>query len=150
MPGVVYIARAGEQLRIARRCGEAFAEVSYLPGDSPHVPSADLLMLSAAEHFAGQTMGIILTGMGSDGLRGMEAIYRGGGYTLGQDEATSVVYGMPRACAEASVLHSILSLDAIPGEIVRMAGERAHLRAGNATSTCEGLQSSYQKTLYPQ
>ena len=150
VPGVVYIARAGEQLRIARRSGEACAEVSSLPFDSPHMPSVDLLMLSAAEQFAGQTMGVILTGMGSDGLRGMEAIYRGGGYTIGQDEATSVVYGMPRACAEASVLHSILGLDAIPGEIVRMAGEREHLRQRDSTLTSGELQSSHQKALYPR
>jgi two-component system chemotaxis response regulator CheB len=93
--------------------------MSHTPSDNLHIPSVDILMLSAADQFAGHAMGVILTGMGCDGLRGMLAIYRAGGYTLGQNEATCTVYGMPRACAEASVLHHVLGLDAIPGEIAR-------------------------------
>ena len=120
LPGVVYIARAGEQLRVLRRISGAFAQMSHLPANTPHIPSVDVLMLSAAEQFGQHAMGVILTGMGCDGQQGLAAIYRAGGYTLGEDEATCIVYGMPRACAEAGILHNVLGLDAIPGEIVRM------------------------------
>jgi two-component system chemotaxis response regulator CheB len=63
-------------------------------------------------------MGVIMTGMGNDGFRGMSAIYDSGGYTLGQDEPTCAVYGMPRACAEANILESVLPLQRIPSEIM--------------------------------
>ena len=120
LPGVVYIARAGEQLRVLRRVSGPFAHMSLLPSNTLHTPSVDVLMLSAAEQFGQHAMGVILTGMGCDGQQGLSAIYRAGGYTLGEDEATCTVYGMPRACAEAGILHNVLGLDAIPGEIVRM------------------------------
>jgi two-component system chemotaxis response regulator CheB len=120
LPGFIYIARAGEQLRVLRRPGGVFAHMSLVPTNTPHIPSVDILMLSAADQFAQHAMGVILTGMGSDGQQGISAIYRAGGYTLGEDAATCTVYGMPRACAEAGVLHTVLALDAIPGDIVRI------------------------------
>jgi two-component system chemotaxis response regulator CheB len=135
LPGVVYIARAGEQLRVARRIGGAFAHMSLLPTGTPHIPSVDILMLSAAEQFGPHAMGVILTGMGCDGQQGISAIYRAGGYTLGEDEATCTVYGMPRACAEAGVLHGVLPLDAIPAEIIRVAA------SGGASTTSPDTSS---------
>jgi two-component system chemotaxis response regulator CheB len=120
LPGVIYIARAGQQLRILRRASGACAHMSLIPLDTPHIPSVDILMLSAAEQFAQHAMGIILTGMGNDGQRGMAAIYRAGGYTLGEAERSCIVYGMPRACAESGVLHNVLPLDGIPKEIARI------------------------------
>ena len=125
LPGVVYIARAGEQLRVLRRGATAFAHMSAMPTNTPHIPSVDILMLSAADQFAQYAMAVILTGMGCDGQRGVSAIYRAGGYTLGEDESTCTVYGMPRACAESGVLHHVALLDAIPAEIVRIVGARA-------------------------
>jgi len=125
LPGVVYIARAGEQLRVLRRGATAFAHMSAMPTNTPHIPSVDILMLSAADQYAQYAMAIILTGMGCDGQRGVSAIYRAGGYTLGEDESTCTVYGMPRACAESGVLHHVALLDAIPAEIVRIVGARA-------------------------
>jgi two-component system chemotaxis response regulator CheB len=118
--GVVYIGRAGQQLRVLRRGTSPFAHVSNIPTNTPHIPSVDILMLSAADQFDQLAMGIILTGMGADGQRGMAAIYRAGGYTLGEDERTCTVYGMPRACAESGILHNVLPLDAVPSEIVRL------------------------------
>jgi len=121
IPGIVYIARAGQQLRVLRRGPLALAHMSSVPTNTPHIPSVDILMLSAADQFADQAMGVILTGMGCDGQRGMAAIHRAGGYTLGEDERTCTVYGMPRACAESGILHNVLPLDSIPAEIVRLA-----------------------------
>ncbi|MGC2210617.1 MAG: chemotaxis response regulator protein-glutamate methylesterase [Candidatus Korobacteraceae bacterium] len=137
LPGVIYIARAGEQLRVLRRITGACAHMSLVPTNTLHIPSVDVLMHSAAEQFGQHVMGVILTGMGCDGQQGMSAIYRAGGYTLGEDEATCTVYGMPRACAEAGILHNVLGLDAIPGEIVRMvenAGSPTASASSNASS----------------
>jgi two-component system chemotaxis response regulator CheB len=109
--------------------------MSLVPINTPHIPSVDILMLSAAEQFGQHAMGVILTGMGCDGQQGISAIYRAGGYTLGEDEATCTVYGMPRACAEAGVLHSVLPLDAISAEIIRVV-------AGGGSSTTSSDTSS--------
>jgi two-component system chemotaxis response regulator CheB len=76
------------------------------------------MMSSVAEVFGSSAMGIILTGMGDDGALGMQAIFREGGLTLGQDEATCAVYGMPRACAEIGVLSQVAPLPDIPRHIL--------------------------------
>jgi two-component system chemotaxis response regulator CheB len=122
LPGVVYIGRAGQQLRVLRRPSGVVAHTSLIPTNTAHIPSVDILMLSAADQFGDQAMGVILTGMGCDGLQGMSAIYRAGGYTIGENEESCIVYGMPRACAESGVLHNVLPLDAVPKEIIRTLG----------------------------
>lgn len=125
LPGVVYIGRAGQQIRVLRRGAKPFAHMSPVPTNTPHIPSVDILILSAADQFADEAVGVILTGMDCDGQHGMAAIYGAGGYTLGEDELTCIVYGMPRACAESGILHNVLPLDAIPGEIMRIAAAGA-------------------------
>jgi chemotaxis response regulator CheB len=70
-------------------------------------------------------MGVIMTGMGSDGALGMQAIYREGGITIGQDEATCAVYGMPRACAELGVLQRLVPLLHIPTQITQATRSRS-------------------------
>lgn len=116
-PGHVYIAPAGQHLSPELRGGEVVFSVGSSLLQTAHVPSVDVMMLSAARNMGRRTMGIILTGMGNDGEQGMREIFSDGGYTVGQDEASCVVYGMPRACAEAGVLRQVLPLDAIPDEI---------------------------------
>jgi len=64
-------------------------------------------------------MGVILTGMGSDGVEGMKAIHEHGGFTLGQDESTCAVYGMPRACAHLGILNRVIALDQVPAQILQ-------------------------------
>jgi two-component system chemotaxis response regulator CheB len=122
-PGNVYIAPAGRHLRVRRRseAGESLKTQICL-SDHPasvHKPSADVMMISIAEAFGKHSCGIILTGMGADGLQGMIAISRAGGLTIGQDEATSAVYGMPRVCAERGILHKVVSLPQIPAHILQ-------------------------------
>ncbi len=75
-------------------------------------------MLSVAEVFRACCMGIIMTGMGVDGLVGMQAIADNGGTTLGQDESSCTVYGMPRACARSGILQRVVPLARIPDEIL--------------------------------
>jgi two-component system, chemotaxis family, protein-glutamate methylesterase/glutaminase len=118
-PGTVYIAPGGKQMTIfssthslGRIC------LSDLPANTPHKPSVDVLMRSVANVFEDHAVGIVLTGMGSDGLRGMTAIHEHGGITIGQDQATSAVYGMPRVCAEHGILQKILAPSAIAIEIL--------------------------------
>jgi chemotaxis response regulator CheB len=96
------------------------------PDDNPHIPSVDILMESVASQFRSLAMGVILTGMGSDGTLGMKAIYRQGGFTLGQDEASRLVYSMPQACAEPGILRSIVPLSRIPAQILQAIQYRKH------------------------
>ena len=127
-PGVVYIAPAGMHMTVERPCdSRAFICLDTHPENCPHMPSVDILMLSVAKTFRNLAMGIILTGMGSDGAEGMMAIHRHGGLTIGQDEASCIVYGMPRACAELGALTRAVPLSQIPAQI--MQATRARKRA---------------------
>jgi len=119
-PGCVYIAPAGQHMTIYRSSPSKVAiRLSTFPEKTTHMPSVDVTMLSVAEVFQNLAMGIIMTGMGSDGAQGMRAIYEAGGLTVGQDEASCAVYGMPRACAEQGVLHRVVTLESIPDQILQ-------------------------------
>jgi two-component system, chemotaxis family, protein-glutamate methylesterase/glutaminase len=117
--GVVYIAPAGMHMTVNRQ-SESRASICLdtRPDNYLHIPSIDIMMKSVAQAFGSSTMGIIMTGMGSDGAEGMKAIHRHGGFTLGQDELTCTVYGMPRACAELGVLNRVATLSQIPSYIL--------------------------------
>ena len=118
-PGHVYLAPAGKHLTVYRRpSSQAALRLSPLPNKGLHIPSVDVMMSSVADTFGRAAMGIILTGMGDDGALGMQAIFHQGGLTLGQDQATCVVYGMPRSCAELGVLTKVVPLRDIPARIL--------------------------------
>ena len=126
-PGCVYFAPAGQHLTVFdTERHAAHACLSDIPHNAIHKPSVDVLMLSVAKVFGNRSMGVILTGMGTDGLQGMAAIQHAGGITIGQDEATCAVYGMPRACAEQGVLQKILPLEAIGDHLVGEFKAAAH------------------------
>jgi two-component system, chemotaxis family, protein-glutamate methylesterase/glutaminase len=130
-PGVVYIAPAGAHLRLAPAPG-----VPVLPAGPPrtlppggrrlvldpgpaslHRPSADELFGSVAATAGGQSVGVLLTGMGDDGAAGLLAMRRQGAVTIAQDEASSVVFGMPRAAQELGAAAEVLGLGRIHGGI---------------------------------
>ncbi len=118
-PGVVLIAPAGRHVILYQRKHLRYAvRLTKTPEDTLHIPSVDVLMLSAAEVARERAMGVVLTGMGNDGSAGMKAIHTAGGYTIAQDEETSAVYGMPRACAIAGAVKKLLPLAEIPDEMV--------------------------------
>jgi two-component system chemotaxis response regulator CheB len=96
-PNHVFIAPGGKHLQLRRWQQAVRAVVGDGPPVSGHKPSVDVLMQSAAEVFAAGVLGVIMTGMGYDGVAGCAAIRAAGGYVLGQDEATSDVYGMNKA-----------------------------------------------------
>jgi two-component system chemotaxis response regulator CheB len=119
-PGCVLIAPAGFHLTFSRKTHSKYAIcLSNARNGLLHMPSVDVMMKSAAEVFEGPTIGVILTGMGADGAEGMKALHARGALTVGQDERTCVVYGMPRACAEMGILNKSVPLDQVAAEIVR-------------------------------
>lgn len=121
-PGVIDIARGDWHLEMVRDLR------LRLNQDAPENfcrPSVDVLFRSTAQVCGGRTLGVILTGMGSDGLHGSRAIRAAGGTILVQDAATSVVWGMPGAVANAGLANRILPVDAIAAEIRRLASAGA-------------------------
>jgi two-component system, chemotaxis family, protein-glutamate methylesterase/glutaminase len=118
LPGMAYIAPAGTQMMVRRFGSKAFIQLEDGTQNHMHTPSVDVLMKSVAEHFGNLAMGVILTGMGNDGAAGMDAIRKRGGLTIGQDEASCTVYGMPRASAELGALDRMVPLFQIPAEIL--------------------------------
>lgn len=83
-------------------------------------PAVDPMMITAAEVYRSKTIGVLLTGMGRDGVSGMKEIKRFGGKTIAQDETSCTVFGMPKAAIEAGCVDKVLPLSKIPGEIIRM------------------------------
>lgn len=119
-PGVVYIAPAGLHMTVERTSdAHTLICLAPQPEDSLHIPSVDIMMKSVADAYGRLALGVIMTGMGSDGAEGMKAIQRKGGFTIGQDEATCTVYGMPRTCAEMGVLNRVVPLSQIPAAILQ-------------------------------
>ena len=118
-PGTALVAPAGSQMLVQRRTyGTLAVQLSQTPKHPLHTPSVDVMMLSVAEVCGSRSMGVILTGMGCDGAAGIKAIYQKGGITIGQDEATCVVWGMPRACHEAKTLRREVPLQRVAAEMI--------------------------------
>jgi two-component system chemotaxis response regulator CheB len=88
------------------------------PRDALHRPSADVLMASVAEVYGQRAVGVVLTGMGSDGTEGLRAIRQAGGRTLAESEETCVIYGMPKAAYDAGVVDRAVPLERVAGEIL--------------------------------
>lgn len=115
--GHVYVAPGGYHLEIIRRRQGFACHLNEGPLVSGHRPSVDVLFRSSAEQAGDQAMGIILTGMGRDGADGLLAMREAGATTLGQSQASCVVYGMPRAASEIGAVAAELSLEEITGEM---------------------------------
>lgn len=92
--------------------------------DGPEIggfrPAGDYLLGSVAEAYGENTVGVILTGMGQDGVNGMRAIRNAGGHTIAQDEQSCVIYGMPRAAVEQGLIDDVLSIELIPAHLLRL------------------------------
>ena len=89
------------------------------PPENSCRPAVDVMFRSLVKVYGANVLGMILTGMGSDGVRGAEAIVAAGGEIIAQDEASSAVWGMPGAVAHAGLVSSLLSLEVISGELKR-------------------------------
>lgn len=118
-PGVIYVATGDCHLTVQRRNGAA---VFALTGEAPlhsHRPAADILFRSIAQVYGSRALGLVLTGMGQDGVKGCEEITAAGGRVIVQDEATSVVWEMAGLVARAGLADAVMPLAAIAGEIAR-------------------------------
>jgi len=114
-PGTVYVAQDGLDLLV-----DAEGLVATHPPQGPHRPSGTRLLTSIARTYGARGGGVVLTGMGDDGAQGLLEIRRAGGATFAQDEATSVVFGMPQAAQKLGAVESMLPLPAIPAVIVEL------------------------------
>lgn len=116
VPGTVYIAPSGSHLLVRP---EGRLELDSGPALRGFRPSCDMLLTSAAEAFGPSCVGVILTGMGRDGARGMKEIRERGGRTIAQDEGTSAVWGMPREAVLLGAAQEVLPLERIGPTLVR-------------------------------
>jgi two-component system chemotaxis response regulator CheB len=117
-PNTAYIAPGGRHMKIiAGFQGDRAIQITDDPPENNCRPAVDYLFRSAASNFPGRALAVILTGMGSDGTIGLKLLKRHGCYVIAQDEATSVVYGMPKAALDAGTVDVVLPLDNIAGRI---------------------------------
>ncbi len=117
--GRVLIAPGGKQMAIVRGPAGLHVEVNDAPPVNLHKPSVDYLFSSVARVVGRKAVGVILTGMGDDGARGLLEMKNSGARTIAQDEASSIVYGMPRAAVEIGAADQVYALSKIPGVLVK-------------------------------
>ncbi len=117
--GRVIIAHAGRHLKLTRTDGVLRCKLDLMPMESLHRPAVDVLFRSAAERVGSRTLGVVLTGMGDDGLLGSKAIREAGGTIITEAESSCVVYGMPRVVVEAGLSAAQVPIERMAEEIVR-------------------------------
>lgn len=118
MPGKVYIAPGGFHVRTT----PTGLRIDEDKGESLYKPSVDVLAESALATYGKQVLGVMLTGMGNDGTREFVKLHKAGAHVLAQDQASSVVYGMPRAVLEAGGVNEVLGLDKIGARVCALLG----------------------------
>jgi two-component system, chemotaxis family, protein-glutamate methylesterase/glutaminase len=124
-PGAIYLAPGGRHMRVAQHNGAAVIALDDGPLVNFCRPAVDPLFASAAQVYGSSALAVILTGMGTDGALGAGDIAAAGGSVIAQDEATSVVWGMPGSAAHAGACSAVLPLDEIAPRLVRIfAGDR--------------------------
>jgi two-component system, chemotaxis family, protein-glutamate methylesterase/glutaminase len=111
MPGHAYVAPGGKHLWIKRDEGQLLLKLSTEPPMNLHRPSVDFLFLSVAKYMGSDATGVIMTGMGRDGAQGMLQMRQAGAWNIAQDEATSVIFGMPKEAIDIGAVHEIVPLD---------------------------------------
>lgn len=119
LPGQALIAPGGKHTMIKRSSGRYFVEVRDGPLVSRHRPSVDVLFRSAARYAGKNAVGVILTGMGDDGAQSMKEMHEAGARTIAQDEASCVVFGMPKEAIRLGGVDETLPLGEIPGAVMR-------------------------------
>ncbi len=120
-PGRVLIAPGNKHIEIEKRRLASMIHLSDAPPVNGHRPSADILFASVAKEYKEKAMAVIMTGMGRDGAKEIGTIHELGGITLAQDEASCVVYGMPKSAIEAGVIQHVVALDKMAETISELA-----------------------------
>ncbi len=123
-PNCAYVAPGGRQMKLAAGPkGEVVLRITDDPPENGCRPAVDYLFRSAALHFPGRSVAAILTGMGNDGTEGLRLLKRSGCFSIAQDEASCVVFGMPKEAIQAGVVDTVAPLEAIGAAIVRSVRE---------------------------
>ncbi|MDX1950386.1 MAG: chemotaxis response regulator protein-glutamate methylesterase, partial [Rickettsiales bacterium] len=122
--GKVYIAPGGMHLEVIKRGSQLACVVKYGDKVSGHIPSVDVLFDSVAKNIGKVACGVILTGMGRDGAKGMLEMKKAGCFNFGQDEDSCVVYGMPKAAYLAGAVDEQVSLSKLPNAMINFARVR--------------------------
>jgi two-component system chemotaxis response regulator CheB len=120
-PGRILIAQGNKHLEVEKKGANAVARLSDAPLVSGHRPSADVLFASVAMSYSNHALGVIMTGMGRDGAQHLGTIYKEGGMTLGQDEQSAIVYGMPRVAYELGHVMEQVTLNNMARRICEVA-----------------------------
>lgn len=117
----VYIAPGGKQMKLVASADGVHRQVKITndPPENSCKPAVDYLFRSIADYYVGRTTAVIMTGMGSDGTKGLEVIRNKGGYVIAQDEKTSVVYGMPKSAVDNGLTDIVVPLNKIADEILK-------------------------------
>jgi len=129
LPGHAYIAPGGFHLSLARSGANYMVHIDQEPPVNRHRPSVDVLFDSAARHAGRNAIGVLLTGMGRDGAEGLLRMRQAGAHTLAQDEASCVVFGMPREAIALGAAHEVAPVQEMNHRVLahlRSLGERAH------------------------
>ena len=121
-PGKVLIAPGGKHLQFEHNGSHIKAKITEEPKDTLYRPCADVMMKSAVEAINGPLIGLIMTGMGKDGLEGLKLIKKKGGVVVAQDEDSCVVYGMPKAAVDERIADVIVPLTDIPKSLNGLVG----------------------------
>lgn len=119
LPGLALIAPGNKHMQLKRSGAQYTVEITDGPLINRHRPSVDVLFRSVARSAGRNATGIIMTGMGDDGATGLLEMHNAGAYTIAQDEATSVVYGMPKEAVKKGGVEKIVPLEKIPNEILQ-------------------------------
>jgi len=118
--GTILVAPGSHHLRVVRQGARLVAKLDGGPLVSGHRPSADVMLDSVAKACGPRAVGVVMTGMGRDGAKGMVAMHEAGAHAVAQDAATSYVYGMPKAAAESGHVDQVVPLPKIPAIIARV------------------------------
>lgn len=125
LPGAALVAPGGRHLKVCRDASGLIAHLSDEEKVNGHRPSVDTLFLSASEVVGDRAVGVLLTGMGDDGARGLKRLRESGAHTIAQDERSSVVWGMPRVAVECGAAAEVLPLREIPEALLALVEDRA-------------------------
>jgi two-component system, chemotaxis family, protein-glutamate methylesterase/glutaminase len=120
-PGLALVAPGNRHLLLTRRGAQYFVLVKDGPQVGRHRPSIDVLFKSVARHVGPNAVGVLMTGMGADGATGLKEMHDAGASTIAQDEATSVVWGMPHEAIKLGAADAIVALPSIPRRLLEMA-----------------------------
>ncbi|MBP2640085.1 MAG: cheB 2 [Firmicutes bacterium] len=118
-PGVVLLAPGDYHMTLERLGGKIVTRLNQQPPVGGHRPAVDPMMESAVQLYGARTVGVLLTGMGRDGAKGLQMIRQRNGYTIAEDKSTAVVFGMPKAAIELNAVNMVLPISEVAAEIVK-------------------------------